>query len=280
MRLSRKQFVRLVLGVPVLGVLVVSYMRWFEPHWQELTKKDLKIRKLEQPLRLLHLSDFHVTSEEDLEAISKAIKLGLGEQPDLAVITEDFFTTTWDDTELYAACLRTLTDTVPTFACAGNHDGGSWAARASGYENLSQLERLLDSANIRLLRNETSQITIKNQSLNLVGLGDIWSREFNPATVTELQLTTGPSIVLSHNPDTKELLQSYDWDLICCGHTHGGQLVVPLLGWRPFLPVRDSSFPEGILSRNDRHIHITRGVGNLQGLRFNCRPEVSILNLS
>ena len=86
-------------------------------------------------------------------------------------------------------------------------------------------------------------------------------------------------IVLSHNPDSKELLKKYDWDLMCCGHTHGGQLVIPLIGFRPFLPVIDKSFPEGLLSWGKRHVHISRGIGNLHGLRFNCRPEISILNV-
>ena len=231
---------------------------------------------------MLHLSDFHITTKEDLDALEKAIELGLKEEPDLAVITGDFFTTTYEDMDSYARTLKGLTDSVPTFACAGNHDGGSWAARASGYESLSPLSQLLNAANIRFLENESIPITVKGQSLTMVGLGDIWAREFKPEKVLHEQRNEPilPTIVLSHNPDTKELLQNYDWDLICCGHTHGGQLVVPLLGWRPFLPVRDSSFPEGVLSWGDRHIHVTRGVGNLHGMRFNCRPEVSILNLS
>jgi len=115
----------------------------------------------------------------------------------------------------------------------------------------------------------------------MVGLGDIWSGLANPRAVLKQKRTEEDEtvIVLSHNPDSKELLKSYDWDLTLCGHTHGGQVVVPFLGLRPFLPVRDKSFPEGVLTWEKRHIHITRGVGNLHGMRFNCRPEISILNL-
>ena len=257
-------------------------MRWLEPHWLELTRKDLKIRHLKQPLRLLHLSDFHVTSVDDIKATEKAIRLGLQQKPDLAVITGDFFTTNWGDLQSYADCLLQLSKTIPTFACAGNHDGGAWAARAHGHHDLSQLQSLLERAQISFLQNEARNISIRGQELKLVGLGDLWARSCEPAKA--LTVTGGtdnaPTIVLSHNPDTKELLQSYEWDLLCCGHTHGGQCVVPLLGWRPFLPVRDRSFPEGVLTWGGRHIHVTRGVGNLHGLRFNCRPEVSILNLS
>lgn len=63
------------------------------------------------------------------------------------------------------------------------------------------------------------------------------------------------------------------------GHTHGGQIVVPLLGWRPFAPVRDLRYVEGLHEWSGRQIYTTRGVGNLHGLRFNCPPEVSVLEV-
>jgi len=49
---------------------------------------------------------------------------------------------------------------------------------------------------------------------------------------------------LSHNPDSKALGASYDWDLMFCGHTHGGQVVIPLIGplW---VPVEDKRFIAG-----------------------------------
>ena len=63
-----------------------------------------------------------------------------------------------------------------------------------------------------------------------------------------------------------------------CGHTHGGQCDLMFLG-TPFAPVRDKRFVQGLHRWEDRWIHITRGVGNLHGMRFNCRPEVSLLTL-
>ena len=86
--------------------------------------------------------------------------------------------------------------------------------------------------------------------------------------------------ILVGDPDCKEDLSGYEWDLMLCGHTHGGQLIVPILGQRPFAPVRDKRFVEGLHKWESRQIHITRGVGNLHGMRFNCRPEVSILKLT
>jgi predicted MPP superfamily phosphohydrolase len=64
-----------------------------------------------------------------------------------------------------------------------------------------------------------------------------------------------------------------------CGHTHGGQVVVPLLG-APIVPVRDRRYVAGLNQWRERWIYTTRGVGSLYGIRFGCRPEVSILSVT
>ena len=64
-----------------------------------------------------------------------------------------------------------------------------------------------------------------------------------------------------------------------CGHTHGGQFKVPFLNFTPFAPVSDHSMVEGLHSWKGRQIHVTRGVGNLWGIRLNCRPEISLLEI-
>ena len=60
------------------------------------------------------------------------------------------------------------------------------------------------------------------------------------------------------------------------GHTHGGQVIVPVYGPR-YAPVIDKNYVAGLKPWRDRRIHMTRGVGNLGGVRFRCRPEVSLL---
>ena len=89
-----------------------------------------------------------------------------------------------------------------------------------------------------------------------------------------------PAVLLSHNPDTKEGVASRHWELMLSGHTHGGQLRVPWLGATPFAPVRDKRFVAGLHRWNDRWIHITKGIGNVYGMRINCPPEISFLTLT
>ena len=84
--------------------------------------------------------------------------------------------------------------------------------------------------------------------------------------------------MLSHNPDTKNNLIRYDWDLMLSGHTHGGQVVIPFLG-APFAPVKDKTVTQGLHKFRGRYLYVTRGVGSIAGFRLNCSPEVTILKI-
>ena len=138
------------------------------------------------------------------------------------------------------------------------------------------------NSRIKLLHNQRESIYLKGQILSISGVGDLWSKTCLPQKCLPPQTSqsnSGPSIVLCHNPDAKEILDSYKWDLMLCGHTHGGQFKVPFLNFTPFAPVSDHSMVEGLHSWKGRQIHVTRGVGNLWGIRLNCRPEISLLEI-
>lgn len=286
MNLDRKSFMRTgLIGIPAALLGTAAYMRFFESGHLELTRKTLPLRGISRKVRLLHLSDLHASSDVPFSLISEAIRIGLAEQPDLACITGDFVTLMDEsdpDPEAYVESLRPLAEACPVFASLGNHDGGPWTHAGGRYPEDSEIHAITRRAGIRLFLNEEDTIRIGEQPLRIVGLGDIWMADFRPRRVlpARSERTGQPTtIVLSHNPDSKVALRSYAWDLTLCGHTHGGQLTLPFINWRPFLPVQDKSFPEGLLRWEDRYVHITRGVGSILGMRLNCRPEVSILDL-
>lgn len=279
--MTRRQFLRnsLFIGVAT-GLAGTALGQKFQSGKLEVTTKRLSTLGLKQPLRLLHLSDFHASPDVPFSLIEESIALGISRKPDLIAITGDWVTETLDDEETYRALLHPLSRTAPTFACFGNHDGGLMQPGGEGLQ--TALSRLLQSAGITLLLNRSIKISPRGQPITVAGLGDLWAGQARPAVCLKNrdQPAPHPTLLLSHNPDSKKLLRSYAWDLMLCGHTHGGQCVIPVLGWRPFLPIEDKRFAEGLLPWDGRHIHVTRGVGNLHGIRFNCPPEVSLLELS
>ncbi|MGI8965614.1 MAG: metallophosphoesterase, partial [Limisphaerales bacterium] len=143
----------------------------------------------------------------------------------------------------YIKILSLLPRFAPTFACLGNHDGGRWASKYRGFKDTEIVQGLLKRAGIILLQNAAQTVGVRDWNLTLVGLGDAWAREMLPEIAfAQVTINQGDgTIVLSHNPDTKTELQSYEWDLMLCGHTHGGQIRLPLFG-TPFAPVQDKNF--------------------------------------
>jgi predicted MPP superfamily phosphohydrolase len=230
-----------------------------------------------EPIRLLQLSDFHASEDVSLDFIQGAVVKGLSLKPDLICLTGDFITWRYGAFRRYAEILKPLADMAPAFAVLGNHDGGRWVGSA-GYSDTSHARDLLSNSRIELLHNRSAAIQVQGRKLNLVGVGDIWADELDAAAAFAAPRSGDATILLSHNPDSKERLRGHSWDLMLCGHTHGGQCDLVFFG-TPFAPVRDKRYVRGLHRWNDRWIHVTKGVGNLHGMRLNCRPEISLLTL-
>lgn len=276
---SRRKFLgRLALA----GLGGAAYTHWGEPHWLDVGRHEVKVAKIakKSPLRILQMSDFHSSSFVSLSHIAHSVRLGLAQKPDLICLTGDFITVADSKVEGLAQTLAPLAKAAPTFACLGNHDGGWWTKWHGGFPDTKVIEALLKEADVTLLHNSRREISVRDWKITLVGVGDFWSGAMNPAPVFAEPVAgeTDATILMSHNPDTKTFLKPYLWDLLLCGHTHGGQFSLPFIG-TPFAPVKDKKYVQGLHRWEDRWIHITRGVGNLHGLRFNCRPEVSLLSL-
>lgn len=275
--ISRRRF---IYGGALGGFL---YMRFVEPRWLSVSRREFSLPTVNSgaPITLLHLSDLHASDVVPLSYINRAITRALAAaQPDLVCLTGDFITSRWSDWEEYAKILRRLTDKAPTFAVLGNHDGGAWAtSHAGGYEGTAEVEALLSSAGVQSLPNTAVPFEAHGRRFNLVGVGDIWAEELLADQAFRKADPAHPTILLSHNPDTKELFEAYRWHLMLSGHTHGGQLYLPGIG-TPFAPVSDHGYVSGLKPWRDRWIHVTRGIGNVHGMRLNCRPEISVLRLS
>jgi uncharacterized protein len=276
--LTRRKF---LLSIPIAAT-APAYAWGVEPNWLERTFTKVSLPNSSgSSFRILHLSDLHVSHLVPLSLIERAVDLGLAARPDVICLTGDFITYKYAfDFERYGRILRRLSAAAPTFASLGNHDGGSWVASRWGFSDTAVVRGLLASGNVRLLHNDSEVIRVGGRQVRFTGLGDLWADEINAdrAFATALGGPQLPVILLSHNPDSKDMLGQHPWDLMLCGHTHGGQVLIPGLGPR-FAPVYDKRFVAGLKAWNGRQIFVTRGVGNLHGVRLNCRPEVTLLDV-
>ena len=280
LKISRRRFFG---GVSVAAIGTLGYARFIEAERLQTGRFTIPLTMptgyAHAPLKLLHLSDLHASPVVSLEYINEAISLALAWKPDLICVTGDFITSQIENGEAYGKILQRLPAAAPTYASLGNHDGGRWAGARHGHPDQQWITGLLQRSGLTLLQNTATPVCVRDWTLNLVGVGDLWSGSFNPAAAFHSPLAPQPTVLLSHNPDSKDVLLTHPWDLMLSGHTHGGQLRLPLIG-TPFAPVQDKRFVEGLHRWNNRWLHITKGVGNVLGLRINCPPEISFLTLT
>ena len=278
---TRRSFLGLAAGGGAACLGTPLYMRWVEPRWLRLRREVIRLPRagFGSSLRLLHLSDLHLSEVVPLDFIRRAIRMGLAGAPDLVCITGDFITHELRQRAAYAEVLRELSQRAPTYACLGNHDGGRWAGHRGASLDSVAMQAFLAEAGIVCLLNQAARVRVAGQDVVLVGLGDLWAGELDPVQAFGAAPDGGtPRLILCHNPDAKAQLEAYRWDVLLCGHTHGGQLRLPLLG-TPFAPVQDQRHVSGLYRWSGRWLYVSAGVGNLHGLRLNCPPEVALLTL-
>ena len=217
------------------------------------------------PLKIAYIADVH-NARKHFERIVKE----LGEAKpdliifggDLVVADERFKRTRWA-----VEAFKKLNKIAPTYAALGNHD----------YEKQDQVERVLSTAGVKLLRNEgIDWTTPAGKKLRIVGLGDYNEGDEAPEKCLSPKGTADcPVLLISHDPESRHLLDEYDWDLMLSGHTHGGQIGIPFT--EHYISFR-SDMPAGLYEYDDnRHVFVTRGVGSTKGMRFFCYPEYNIL---
>lgn len=265
------------------GTLTASgsllYAGTAEPRRFDVTRTRIALAGLAGEVKALHLADLHSSSTVPTPLLEQAVRAGLREAPDVVFLTGDYISTlrAFDEAGL-RRIFRRLADAAPVYAVMGNHDA-SGSLRRDPWANSYAMRSILRASGVRVLLNESATLTVRDATLGLVGTGDLWTRaEFDPEAAFQEAPEGLPTLLLAHNPDSKEPTEAYRWDLMLSGHTHGGQVVLPMV--HPYwLPVRDQRFIAGLYEWNGRQIYITRGVGSPSGIRFRCRPEVSILQL-
>lgn len=219
------------------------------------------------PLCIALITDIHNNPVQ----LREAVELLRQQKPHLILLGGDlvnaherFMRTRWA-----VNAFRELAAIAPAYAIFGNHD----------YEKLEQVERVYHTAGIRILRNEALDFTTPSgRVLRLAGLGD-WNEgdEAPQHCLSPEGEEKKPVLLLSHDPESRWLLRQYDWDLMLCGHNHGGQLGIPFTD--TYLSFR-SSMPAGLFDfEGGRRIFVSRGIGSILNMRFFCAPEINILRL-
>ncbi len=220
---------------------------------------------------LVHLTDLHYgpfAGEAFFEALVERVN---GLRKDIVVCTGDYVLNrkASDEVDAIWPILSQLRAPLGVYSVLGNHDHWADAERS-----INWLEKSGQGLLYRRVPLERA-----GKRIWLAGAGDLWEdhRSLDPL------LAHIPAdefrVVLAHNPDSADTLQHERFDLMVSGHTHGGQVRIPFLG-APYMPVKNREYTMGLVrSKKGLPVFISRGVGTTIPLRFNCSPEIAVLEL-
>jgi hypothetical protein len=254
------------------GALILADALFVEPNWIE-TARSVEfvpsLRASAPDLTIVHLSDLHVARIGYRER--RAIALVNEARPDLVLVSGDLVR---HGRSLPAAAefLGALEPKLGTFVVWGNHDYRDGVAPDGA--------AALEAAGVRVLRNASVLVRHPIGRVHVAGIDDPVTGRDNLARAMRRVPRRDFCILLSHSPEIAASLGNWDIDMVFAGHTHGGQVRLPLLG-AIWMPAGTRAFPEGWFDvGRDVRLHVSRGLGwSLLPLRFFCRPRIDRITL-
>jgi uncharacterized protein len=287
--ITRRGFLRLL----ALGILGIAGGKGF------INSRDLDLLQLRINLenlpsafngfKIAQITDIHAGPLVPRKLISEGVDLIMSARPDLIVLTGDFVSGAtkilWTryggfKEKHFNYCMEELSRLhapLGTFAVLGNHD--FW----SGSAVVKKIVHGLEGIGVKVLRNESQTLKKGGESLELIGVDDYWEASYSLSKALKGVSENACRILISHNPDVNEDIDNSkkNLDLIISGHTHGGQIVLPLLGALYIPSPFGQKYLHGLVEDGSRQTYISRGLGLFfVPIRLNCPPDVSLLTLS
>jgi len=236
-----------------------------------LERVEVRLDRLPKKLdgfRIIHLSDIHHSPFTSFDHIARAVKIANRLKPDMFVLTGDYVSHETSYIKPVADLMGSLQAEFGTHACLGNHD--HWT-------DPDLVTRAFQEAGINMLVNEGVRFEARGVSFWLAGVDDHMVGKTDLPAALRGSFPDEMKLLLAHNPIIFRKAVRYGIDLTLSGHTHGGQVRVRDKNRRL---IRRRKLSNGLHSRRDSQIYITRGIGTVVlPVRYQCPPEITLLEL-
>jgi len=263
----------IIIIVFAAGVLFLFYS-FFESYWLQIKKIDFADQDIPASFnnkKIVFISDIHQNyffpRSKLRHVVEQANKMG----PDIVILGGDYA----DSNRKYIInCFQELSKLnakIAKFGVLGNHD----------YNIDPQLVRQeMAKAGFQVLDNQAQWLVINNEKIKISGVEDLIKAQPDLRPTIQNSRKDDFVILISHNPDLSENLNTDTIDLVLSGHTHGGQITFFGL----WAPVTSSDYGQkytsGLVDAPQAKTIVSRGVGTaLLPLRFFSRPEIIMVNL-
>lgn len=259
-----------------VGSLLMLFAFWIEPQRLTPTKQTLRTPKLKRGtrVRLLQFGDLHM--ERTTPRDHKLLDIINEVAPDLICFTGDLLSYA-DEPDSNSvrdarAFFRQLQASMGVYAVRGSPPVDTDEA----------VEGVLGGLPVRVLENESRRLGLKGGTLNLIGVSCSHKPFLDGPVIEEISAGVGKglNVLVYHSPDVAPIAAGAGIDLQLSGHTHGGQVRLPLVGALYASSLYGKRFEAGRYEVDSMTLYVARGLG-LEGMaaprvRFLCPPEVVV----
>ncbi len=279
------------LGGTLFGTLLFGFGNKYNYQIKKIKLSFKNLPEAFKGMRMVHISDIHSGSFQDIRAVNKGIDLILKQQPDLIVFTGDLVNDRATEMEPYQNSFGRLTAPLGVFSTLGNHDYGDyvqWPTAQAKLDNLEALKKVHANMGWRLLMNEHVVLEKNGEKIALLGIEN-WGAKARFPKYGKMDLAYPGTenipfkILLSHDPShwDAQILPEYPGiDLMLSGHTHGMQfgLENPYFKWSPVQWMYKQW--AGLYEQGAQKLYVNRGYGFIgYPGRVGILPEITVIEL-
>jgi predicted MPP superfamily phosphohydrolase len=277
------------LGGTLFGTLLFGFGNKYNYQIKKIKLSFKNLPEAFKGMRMVHISDIHSGSFQDIRAVNKGIDLILKQQPDLIVFTGDLVNDRAAEMEPYQNSFGRLTAPLGVFSTLGNHDYGDyvqWPTAQAKIDNLEALKKVHANMGWRLLMNEHVLLEKNGEKIALLGIEN-WGAKARFPKYGKMDLAYPGTenvpfkILLSHDPshwDAQILAEYPGIDLMLSGHTHGMQfgLENPYFKWSPVQWMYKQW--AGLYEQGAQKLYVNRGYGFIgYPGRVGILPEITVI---
>jgi predicted MPP superfamily phosphohydrolase len=258
---------KIAVVLAIVGIFCMAYGYFIEPYRLTVRNVEIKSSKVNKPLRIAHISDIHSDPEPRLE---EELPKRIAElKPDIIVYSGDSLNSP-EGLPVFRKALTEISKIAPTYVVRGNWDVNFWS-------NID----LFGQTGANELDASVQKIDVKGNEIWLAGI------PFRKKDKIDEILKSVPkdkfSIFIDHYPDEIEMVAKHKTDLYVAGHTHGGQIALPLYGALITFSKYGKRFEGGTYKVDNTYLNVNRGIGmeggNAPRVRFWAPPEITVIDV-
>ncbi len=265
----------------IICIALGFYAVAIEPNRLIINEQTITVKHWDKELngfKIVAISDIHGGSNFIDEAkLQEIVKTVNAQNPDIIVLLGDYVSQSeGKKSKALKMSVETMTENLRGFKAnfgvygiIGNHD---W------WYDEAKVRTEFEKIGVKILENTSSDIEVKGKTVRIIGIEDFWKkRVINQDSVNSLIGDKQNVIGITHNPDAFEFT-SDKISLLLAGHTHGGQVWLPII--QAPLPVAKRKYTVGHIFEDGRHLFVTKGIGTSgPPIRFCATPEIAVLNI-